>query len=348
MKIDIPNVTQYEDRHGKIRTRYRKYGKTVQLPDPGSLDFVDCLSKAKQLAEDHRDGRKEPVAHKHGTIGYALERYYNSPKFTKNKDSTQREYKNALNRFLKDNMNAQVSKLTDEMVEAMQVKMSDKPAMANATMRYFRVFLSYCIKPLKLIDSNPASSVTMYEIGDWRSWTLEECEQFEAYWPLGTFERWLYTVARFTSQRIGDVAKMSRHDIRDGFIRVVQQKTQKKNKTGKVQWIFMHSAITQGLQLLPSNQIPFFITEHGNALTRDNASKILAAAIKEAGLSDECVAHGLRKRGLTDLADAGADNRDIQSVGGHKTERMVNDYTRSADQKRRSKAAITRLEVNQK
>ncbi|WP_244627897.1 tyrosine-type recombinase/integrase [Lentilitoribacter sp. Alg239-R112] len=348
MKCDIPNVTQYEDRHGKLRTRYRKYGVTVQLPDPAHKDFPQSLADAITKAQNIKDGVPEKEVYKNGTIGFALERYYNSPKFKNLKPKTQNEYKNALNRLLAKNKKAEVSKLTDSMVEAMQVKMEATPAMANATMRYFRTFLAYCIKPLQLISQNPASSITMYEIGEWRSWSIEECERFEAYWPVGTLQRWIYTVARYTSQRIGDVVRMSRHDIRDGFIRVIQEKGRGKNKTGEEMWIFIHDEILTGLNHLPSDQIAFFITERGRLLKEDRASKIMAAAIKEAGLSKDCVVHGLRKRGATDLADSGANDREIMSVTGHKTTAMVGKYTRAADQRKRSKDAITRFEENRK
>lgn len=113
-------------------------------------------------------------------------------------------------------------------------------------------------------------------------------------------------------------------------------------------WIYIHEEIKIGLDLLPSDQIPFFITERGRSLKEDRASRIISAATKEAGLSKDCVVHGLRKRSATDLADSGSNDRDIMAVTGHKTTAMVGHYTKAADQRKRSQAAIIRLNKNPK
>ena len=113
-------------------------------------------------------------------------------------------------------------------------------------------------------------------------------------------------------------------------------------------WIYIHEEIKIGLDLLPSGQIPFFITERGRSLKEDRASKIISAATKESGLSKDCVVHGLRKRSATDLADSRSNDRDIMAVTGHKTTAMVGHYTKATDQRKRSQAAIIRLNKNPK
>jgi len=50
--------------------------------------------------------------------------------------------------------------------------------------------------------------------------------------------------------------------------------------------------------------------------------------------------HGLATR----LADAGADDRTIAAITGHKQVAMVQRYTRSADRRRRARAGIDLLE----
>jgi integrase len=54
--------------------------------------------------------------------------------------------------------------------------------------------------------------------------------------------------------------------------------------------------------------------------------------------------HGLRHTAGRMLADAGCDTRDIQAVLGHRTAAMSDHYAREADTRRRSTAAITKLE----
>ena len=54
--------------------------------------------------------------------------------------------------------------------------------------------------------------------------------------------------------------------------------------------------------------------------------------------------HGLRHTVATTLADAGADDRTIAAMTGHKSLAMVQRYTAKADQKRRAKQAMKLLE----
>ena len=56
------------------------------------------------------------------------------------------------------------------------------------------------------------------------------------------------------------------------------------------------------------------------------------------------VFHGLRATAATRLAEAGATDRELMAILGHRSARMVTRYTRGADQKRLATAAITKLQ----
>jgi site-specific recombinase XerD len=66
-------------------------------------------------------------------------------------------------------------------------------------------------------------------------------------------------------------------------------------------------------------------------------------AVKKAGLSSECLPHGLRKAQMRRLAEGGASAKQIASISGHKTLREIERYTDAADQKRLSRGAIAKL-----
>jgi integrase len=69
-----------------------------------------------------------------------------------------------------------------------------------------------------------------------------------------------------------------------------------------------------------------------------------ADAIYDAGLPDDCVLHGLRKCAARKLAEAGCSESEIRAVTGHKTTRMVEEYTHDASKKQQASAAILKLE----
>jgi hypothetical protein len=53
-----------------------------------------------------------------------------------------------------------------------------------------------------------------------------------------------------------------------------------------------------------------------------------------------CTPHGMRKRCLTDLAEAGKTIHEIMAVSGHLTMREVERYTRMADRARNARRAM--------
>ena len=72
-------------------------------------------------------------------------------------------------------------------------------------------------------------------------------------------------------------------------------------------------------------------------------TKIIAAAVKTAGLPPRCVAHGLRKAALRRLAEAGSTTKQIAAVSGHRSLSEIERYTARADQAGLAQAAIAKL-----
>jgi site-specific recombinase XerD len=66
-------------------------------------------------------------------------------------------------------------------------------------------------------------------------------------------------------------------------------------------------------------------------------------AATDAGLSSQCLPHGLRKAQMRRLAEGGASAKQIASISGHKSLREIERYTDAADQKRLSRGAIGKL-----
>jgi integrase len=70
----------------------------------------------------------------------------------------------------------------------------------------------------------------------------------------------------------------------------------------------------------------------------------MADAIEGSGLPHDCVLHGLRKTSARDLADAGCTEEEIKLITGHVTSQMVSHYVKTADRRKRARAAIQKLE----
>jgi integrase len=157
---------------------------------------------------------------------------------------------------------------------------------------------------------------------------------FENRWPLGTRERLAYALLLYTGQRVGDVVRMQRSDIRNGAIHVVQ------SKTGAELYVELHPALSRALKAGPAKGIYLIGDLAGRPIKRARLTALIREAVKAAGLPPECVAHGLRKAALRRLAEHGSTSKQIQAVSGHRTLSEIERYTRQADQARLAKAAI--------
>jgi len=73
---------------------------------------------------------------------------------------------------------------------------------------------------------------------------------------------------------------------------------------------------------------------------------MVSDAIREAGLPQRCVPHGLKKAAARRLAEAGCSTSEIMAITGHKTPAEVECYTRAAEQERLARQAIKRQSEN--
>ncbi|MDB5501279.1 MAG: integrase, partial [Tardiphaga sp.] len=178
-----------------------------------------------------------------------------------------------------------------------------------------------------LIRFNPlADKVNPYKGGTHHTWTDGELRQFEAKWPLGTRQRLAYALLFYTGQRSGDVVRMSRKDVSEGRIKVVQEKTGTELK------IRIHPDLAKAIKAGPANGLNLIGDEHGRPIKRAALSHLMRKAIRQAGLPARCVPHGIRKATLRTMAENGSSAKRMASVSGHKTTKELDRYTEAADQ----------------
>jgi integrase len=332
-KIKLHYVHEYRDRHGKLRRYVRRPGsRRVALPGlPGSPEFMQA----------YHDAMSGPVlrasAPKPGTLASLAAEYLGSAEFANLKSSSQATYRLTLGPILKLDGHRLVRDLPpDKARKIIEEIGANRPAMANLTRAVMRRLFSFAVATGKRRE-NPFDRTPKYKIGTHRTWTDTELDAFEKRWPLGTRERLAYDVLLYTAQRVGDVVRMQRNEIRNGVIAVVQE------KTGTEVFVPLHPALVRSIKAGPSKGLYLIGDKNGRPITRRSLTVLISAAVKRAGLSPECVAHGLRKAALRRLAEYGATAKQIQAVSGHKSLAEIERYTQRADQQRLAKAAIGAL-----
>ncbi len=221
---------------------------------------------------------------------------------------------------------------------------AETPGTANMIVKVVRLLLSYAVENGYRTD-NPALRIDLFKLGEHRAWTDAECARFEAKWPAGSMQRRAYMLAKFTGQRCGDLARMTRAHLKAGAVRVMQQKTT-EGKTNQEMWIPLHYDLATELALGGGGHMSFLTRTDGSAFSGRHLSDWFADAIKQAGLADTCVLHGLRKTAARMLAEAGCTTHEIASITGHRSLKQIEDYTKAAHQPALATAAILKLEQN--
>ena len=231
-----------------------------------------------------------------------------------------------------------VSMLERRHIKQWRDYLSDTPGMANMMIRVVRLLMTFAVEGEYRKD-NPGLGIKLFKLGEHRAWTDEECVAFEARWPAGSMQRRAYALAKFTGQRRGDLAVMTRVQCKGGAIRVMQEKTNEEL------WIPLHRDLAAELALGSDGEV-FLTKADGGKFDSAGLGHWFAEAIEQAGLPEACVMHGLRKKAAQMLAEVGCSTLEIMSITGHRSLPEVERYTKAASQRKLATAAILRLEQN--
>jgi enterobacteria phage integrase len=133
---------------------------------------------------------------------------------------------------------------------------------------------------------------------------------FEARWSIGTVARTAFGLLLFTGQRRLDAVRMTRDDVQDDSIRVVQ------GKTGVKLWVAVHPALAEILTACEVRKGAILRTAFGDPFASNGFGNFMADKIAAAGLPERCVTHGLRRAAARRLAEAGCSANEIMAITG--------------------------------
>lgn len=336
---ELPYLKAERDRQGRIGYWYfRRNGRRWRLPgERHSEEWLAEYARRKAQTDAEAKPACELAAYPPKSIGALALDYYASPEFRARKPSTQRMYRRCIDAVVKDAGHVQAAMIERRHVKAMRDERADTPGMANMVVNVVRLLMTYAVDNGYRKD-NPALRIKPFKLGEHRAWEAGELEAFERHWPPGSMQRRAYALARYTGQRCGDLAAMTRAHRQDGAIRVKQQ------KTGTELWVREHRELTAELARGEQGHMSLLVKVDGGGFDADSLRHWMAAAIDAAGLPGDCVLHGLRKVAARDLAEAGCSAHEIMSVTGHASLKEVERYTRAASRKRLAGAAILKLE----
>jgi integrase len=338
----LPYVKEQRDRHGRALWYFRRNGRYWRLPgEAHSPEWTVAYHEAKAASEPQAPPDDAVATYPPKSMGALILEYQHSPEWRGLKPASRRVYGYVLDWLMRRHGTKPVALIRRKHIKKWRDARSDTPGMANMVVSVARTLMTFAIdNDYRDRDDNPALRIKLFKLGEHRAWTAEEIARFEAYWPPGTMQRRAYALARYTGQRCGDVAAMTRAHRQGGRIRVIQQ------KTGTELWVAEDKALTAELALGEQGHMSLLTKTDGGSFDGESLSPWMADAIEAAGLPEDCVMHGLRKVAARDMANSGCSVHEIMSVTGHKSLKEVERYTKAADQMRLADVAILKVERN--
>lgn len=328
MKTTVNYVERWKDRHGKVRLYYRKRpNPRIPLRGPeGSPEFWEDYLAASTGAVVVKQGPKRAQP---DTLRWLVEQYYKSAAFMEISEGYRRTRRGILDNFCEKHGDKRYAVLQPQHIRKLRDKMIDRPGAANNLLKALRQVFKYAVN-YGLLDINPVAVVEKLKPkkkGGFHAWTIEEVEQFEARHPIGTKARLALALLLYTGQRRSDVIKMGRQHVKDGWMHVIQQKTDADLQ------LPILDELRRIIDTSPTGDLTYLVTKHGQPFKSSNSfGNWFRLRCNEAGLF-HCTAHGLRKASASRLAELGCSVPEIMSITGHKTMSEVQRYTSAARQK---------------
>lgn len=327
------NVTQYKDRHGRVRYRFRKKGlKPHSFRNaPGTPEFLAELHAAQNAGPFAPEARYAPY-----TYDALIVAFYQTPRWLGMKPSSQKTYRGIIEDFRKTNGTKDVRRITTASVEKKLGKLSATPAKANNLRKALARLHRHAIK-LDWRADNPVTATDPYKEGvGFHAWTDAELDAFDARWPYGSRERLAKELLLNTALRKSDVLSVGPTNRTGNRLALHHSKNDS------------HTVVPMGAPLLHAlagfeDSAPYIQTIFGNPYTPTGFYNWFKRACVKAGIG-HCSPHGLRKAMSRQLAESGATALQGRAVTGHKTDKEFASYAESANRTVMADAAMANRE----
>lgn len=334
-------VSEYRDRHGKPRYRFRRKGFAQYLfkHAPGSegfrAEYKACLDGMAAEPIEPGAGRAVP-----GSFDDLVNRYYRAPDFLDPSDRTREVYRGVIERWRTKYGKGKVRDLQARHVEAMMAEMLPHRTAANMLRKRLRALMDFAIRQ-GMATTNPVVATKPYKVETegFHTWSEDEIAAYEAQHAIGSKARLALDLMLWTGQRGGDARVMGPPNVRNKRLVVTQE------KTGATVSLPILAPLASSIMATRSGALVFLLSEHGKPYSRKGFGNKFRQWCDEAGLP-QCSAHGLRKAAARRFAEAGCSNQQIKSWTGHTTDSEVARYTAAADQQALSDDAGEMLMAN--
>jgi len=345
-----PFVTEITDRHGRLRYRFRRAGKSLYLPaSPSDPEFEEAYLAAIEGREPRRavilqhPGRIIP-----GSFADGWRLVQKSAEWKRFDPATKLKNERLTEAFLKTPVVPDAPDLWRDMpmahlkrrhVRGILADNSETPHKAKHLLTAIRRLIGEALDNDWMEYDPTARMKWRPEYAGWRAWTEAERAAFELRWPHGTMPRAAYALALWTGNRRSDVATQRWSDVAIDKNRI----TVRQVKGGKVLTLLLLPQLKAALETLPRRADTVITTEYGKPFSEKSLTGMMAHWTKLANLEPGCTFHGLRKTLGKYLAEGGATAKQSAGILGHDDLDHVELYSREAEQELLAVAGMSLL-----
>lgn len=332
----LPHLRHETNRHGNKCWYFRKEdGPRIRMPEPyGSKEFEAAYNAALTgvLVETK-------TVHS-GTVQWLVDRYKESSKFTSLKESTQAVRSRVFKSFCDKSGDKPFAKIERKHIQAaMEAKAKTAPHAANNALIYISQMFDWAVANEK-IKINPCDGIKLIKLKSdgFHSWAPEEVDKYREFHPVGTKARLALDILLFCGLRRSDIVRAGRQHVKGGVMSI------KTEKTGEWVYLPIFPELQRSIDQTNTGDLAFLTSATGQPFaSAQSFGNWFKARCREAGLPENCTAHGLRKAGATIAANDGASAKELMAMFGWTRIEMAELYTKEADKIRLARAASERI-----
>jgi integrase len=348
VRVTLPFIKQYTDRLGKLRRYFRRPGqKPVALPgDPGSVEFQ--LAYHAALAQQPQRALGNERSHP-GTLSGTIASYYTSHHWRGLAQGTRNGRRRILEQLRTIGGDKPIAKLQREHIVAW-LNHGNTGAARNrlsAVRELMRFAIEQGLRADNPTDGIKSPKAAKKDDDDdsedgHRTWSDDEIEKFELYWPIGSKPRLAFALALYTAQRRSDILRMGPQLVKNGVLTIRQQKT----KT--VVHIPVDPRLREIIDASDCGEMVYLMSNRKGSYSGSALGTAFRQWCDKAGLPQDLHLHGLRKAWCRRAAEAGASASEIMSVTGHKTLKEVERYIAAVNRELLAHRVIARVSGDQR
>ncbi|SFS20107.1 Site-specific recombinase XerD [Yoonia litorea] len=348
------HLLQTTNRHGNIRYMFHRLpdGRRITIKgEPGDAAFearYDFLVSGGDRIEEldqasinrQREGERPELVRELTRLHERhLDRLVTQGALS---SSTSAHYARFTRRFADEFGDVPLHTITDAHLIQVLDMWSETANAYNNALRSLKHLFAYAASRWGLRPS-PAALIAKKEVATdgFAPWSEDDLKRYFKHHKLGTKAHLTMMLLMRVAPRISDLVKLGPKNIVEiGGVRYLHFKPQKTKSVAVT--VPMTADLLEAIDATETGKETFLVTTHGKPHSAKAFCSNIAQWRREAGITEQLSAHGMRKTVGINLAENGATEYQLMAALGHTTPKVTEVYTRAAKRRDLAIAAVAK------